>query len=304
MLKSLIGCCGLGLAIYAAATVSLAPQPAFSQAQGAQTDGLIEAGITKPQEERKLAFNGPGLVMEVKVKVGDKVAVGDVLAQQDVSLELSDKAVAEVEANSKVQEKYARADKGVKEKELQRKQILFKSRNATELEVAEAQLAVERADASVELAIQEREIAKLKVAGFDARIALKTIKSPIDGFVQSVETGVGEQGSVDSQQKPALVVVKNNPLKVDVNVPIPVAKALKVGQTLQVRYIDDENASWRQAKVMNLKPVADRGSQTRALELQLPNDEGREAGLRVEVRIPNAVASAPAAGDAQVGAGR
>lgn len=252
--------------------------------------GSYESGITKPYEERKLQFGGVGLVTEVKVKVGDPVEAGQVLAQLDTSVELAERRPLEIESKSMVQEEYALADKGVKEQEYLRKQELFKTRNASKSEVEEARLAVERAKASVQLAIQERQVADARIAAIDSRIALKTLKSPVSGFVQSIETGVGEVGGID-QQKYAMVVVQNDPLKVDVNIPVRDARRLKVGQALKVRYIDEDDAPWQPARIIVMKPVADRGSQTRGIELELKNDTKKPAGLRVQVMLPEDVAT-------------
>ena len=275
----------LSVATAAGALTSVRAQDAGSLAS--QT----ESGITRPYEERKLQFNQPGIVTEMKVKVADPVEAAQVIAQQDITVEQAERQALEIEATSKIQEAYARADQGVKEQEYGRKQELFKTKNASVSEVEEARLAVERAKASVELAIQERKMAEAKIASLDARIAQKTLRSPLSGFVQQIETGVGEVGGID-QQKAAFVVVQNDPLKVDVNVPVRTARALKVGQTLQVRYISEDNAEWQPANVTAMLPVADRGSQTRGIQLELPNPQNKPAGLRVEVRLSD-VAAAP-----------
>jgi multidrug resistance efflux pump len=190
----------------------------------------------------------------------------------------------EIEAKSTVQEMYAKADQGVKEQEYKRKQELFKTKNASESEVEEARLAVERAKASVEIAVEERAKANAKIKEIQARIALKTLKSPITGFVQAIDTGVGEVGGID-QQKPSFVIVQNDPLKVEADIPIREANRLRVGQTLQVRYTSEDNAPWEPAVILAMLPVADRGAQTRNIVLELPNPQNKPAGLRLDVRL-------------------
>ena len=49
-------------------------------------DGWIDA-ITKPSQDVTLSFVRPGRVVTIKVKEGDEVQKGDVLAQQDDSEE-------------------------------------------------------------------------------------------------------------------------------------------------------------------------------------------------------------------------
>ena len=44
---------------------------------------IVVTGITKPSEERKLAFALPGVVADVAIKDGDVVKKGQILASQD-----------------------------------------------------------------------------------------------------------------------------------------------------------------------------------------------------------------------------
>jgi multidrug efflux pump subunit AcrA (membrane-fusion protein) len=282
-------------ALLAAAAMAVSFSSVRAQESPGSSLAQVESGITKPYEERKLQFAQPAIVTELKIKVGETVEAGQVLGQQDITIEQAERAGLEIEATSTVQEEYAKADQGVNEQKYARLQELLKTSNASKFEVEEARLAVERSKSSVKLAVQERETAKTKIRGVDARITLKTLKSPIGGFIQQIDTGVGEMGGVD-QQKPSIVIVQNDPLKVDVNVPIREANRLQKGQVLEVRYTDVDNGPWQPAKILSMLPVADRGSQTRGVVLELANPQNKPAGLRVEVRL--AGDAPPAAADA------
>ena len=251
---------------------------------------IDERSFTKPSEERELAFSAPGLVTKVTVKDGEAVKAGQVLAEQDVTVELANKATFEIEANSKVEEEYAMADWGQKKVELKRKEQLRLKNNASELEVEEARLAVERARASIELAKQKRATAKAQAAVEQAKIDLKRIKSPIDAVVQKLDTHAGEVAQ-SASEKPAIRIVRNDPLWIDVNFPAEQAAKLKPGQTLQVRYTTETN-KWMPADVLFLQPMVRGGSQTRVVRLVMPNPEDRPSGLEVYVKLPDAVASA------------
>lgn len=282
-------------AVLAAATLS----PSFAQSAPPSRGSsitLVESGITKPYEERKLQFNQPAVVMEVKVKPGDTIKEGQVLALQDISVEQAEREALEIEAKSTVQEDFAKIDQALNEKKFEKQEFLFKTKNASYFEVEEARLAIEKSKASVKIAVEERAKATAKIKSIDARISLKTLKSPVSGFVQQIDTGAGEVGGID-QQKPSMIVVQNDPLKVDVNVPVRDANRLGVGQTLQVRYTDDDNAPWQPAKILAMLPVADRASQTRGIVLELPNPNNKPAGLRVDVRLADAPPT-PAAANA------
>ena len=298
-----------GLAVAAAGMVLAADPPRGGGAnpgggRGAAVQGGVEPGpaapavptgersFTKPSEEIDLAFSAPGLITAVNVKDNEPVKKGQVLAEQDVTVEKANKATYEIEANSTVEEEYAIADLEVKKVELKRKEKLFNDKKAiNQLEVDEARLNVKRAEASVKLAQQKRQTAAAQAAVEQAKIELKRIISPIDGMVKKLDTHPGEVAS-NQVERPAIQIVKNDPLWIDVNFPAGTAAKLKHGQTVQVRYRDPnpfvtEQNKWMNADVLSLQPVVRSGSQTRTVRLVMANPDDVPPGLEVDVRLPD-----------------
>ena len=275
-------------------------QPAAAQAQGqpapagrdaerypSRTSAGTERAFTRPSEERKLNFGIPGLVTKVNVIEGQAVKTGDVLAEQDTTVEQANKRAYEIEAQSTVEVRYAEKDVELKRVKHEKMQGLRKLNNATELEVREAKLEVERAIASVELAKQKAAIAGAQAATEQAKIDLKQIKSTIDGVVTSLETHPGEVAEPNPHpDKPAIRVVQNNPLWIDVHFPASQVNKLKQGQQLQVRYMDEDK--WATAEVVFLNQTVRPGSQTRMMRLVMPNPDERPSGLEVMVKLPDA----------------
>jgi len=277
----------------ATGSITLVPTVARA-ADDAGVTGTGEKSFTKPSQEVDLDFSSPGLVIEVNVKEGDAVKKGDLLARQDASVEAANKAMYEIEGNSRVEEEYAQKDLELKRVKFQRTEGLFKQKNATYLEVEEARLEAERADASVKLATQKRATATAQAATEQAKIDLKKIVAPFDGVVSKLGTHVGEVAT-NQADKQAFRVVRNDPLWVDAHLPAAVTGRLKKGQTVQVRYVAEDK--WMPAEVLYLQPVVRAGSQTRMVRLQLPNPEDRPAGLEVYVKLPDgSVASGAEAG--------
>jgi RND family efflux transporter MFP subunit len=294
-----------------AAGIVAAAEPARGPAAGGRARGIAapapvvvptgEQSFTKASEERDLAFNQPGLVAKVTVKQDEHVKAGQLLAEQDFTVEKANKATFEIEANSLVEEEYAVADLDIKKVELKRKEDLFNNKNkaVNQLEVEEARLAVKRAEAQVKLAKQKRATAAAQAAVEQAKIDLKRIISPIDGVVQKLDTHVGEVANNAASEKPAIRVVRADPLWIDVNFPAEQAAKLKVGQAMQVAYVADQN-KWIQAEVLSLQPVVKSGSQTRAVRLVMPNPDRTPPGLEVVVKLPDptvAAAQTPAGSD-------
>jgi RND family efflux transporter MFP subunit len=287
-----------------ALSLAAVAQPAAAQAQGqpapagreterypSRTSTGTERAFTRPSEERKLNFGIPGLVTKVNVIEGQAVKTGEVLAEQDTTVEQANKRTYEIEAQSTVEIKYAEKDVELKRVKHERMQVLRKQNNATELEVREAWLEVQRAIASVELAKQKAAISAAQAATEDAKINLKQIKSTIDGVVTSLETHPGEVAEPNPHpDKPAIRVVQNNPLWIDVHFPASQVNKLKQGQQLQVRYMDEDK--WATAEVVFLNQTVRPGSQTRMMRLVMPNPDERPSGLEVVVKLPDAAVAA------------
>ena len=301
--------CSAGLAAVAAGIVGAAeparpigrtaPQRGVPGVSSETAGVLDERSFTKPSEEIDLVFSMPGLVTKVNIKDNQPVKAGQILAEQDVSVEKANKATYEIEANSTVEEEYAVADLEVKKVELKRKETLFAQKKAiNQLEVDEARLNVKRAEASVKLAKQKRQTAAAQAAVEQAKIDLKRIISPIDGIVQKLDTHPGEAAS-NQTEKPAIKLVKSDPLWIDVNFPAATARKLQPGQPVQVRYKDEEN-KWMQAEVLSLQPVVRSGSQTRTVRLVMPNPDEVPPGLEVFVKLPDATVAAAGAGQPAV----
>jgi RND family efflux transporter MFP subunit len=252
---------------------------------GATKPTDANVGITKPSEERKLSFSFSGVIREVLVKKGEHVKSGQPLLRLDARLDQNQLAQAKIEADSVLKVEYAKQSMEQKAVRYQRVQELAKSDAASPLELEEAELNAALAATQYKLSGEEQQTAKLKADGYAIKVELATLTSTIDGIVQDIAIREGEYADTQqSSQHAAAVVVKTDPLKVEVYLPTPVAAKLKLGQELEVIYPDEQKA--HKAQIEFLDPVADPASGMRKLELTMPNPEGREPGWQVNVRVP------------------
>jgi RND family efflux transporter MFP subunit len=240
-------------------------------------------GVTRPSEERKLAFSSPGVVREVLAKKGDKVKAGQTLIRLDDRLDKNLFETLEIDANSNNEVEYSQKELSLRIVQLKRKEELAKENALSASELEEAQLQKELADTRLKLSYEKQQTAKLKAAGQKIKVELTQLNSTIDGVVQELSVREGEFADPQqSNQRAGAVVVKNDPLKVEVFLPTPLARRLTYGQELEVCYPDEK---WQKAKITFFDPVADAGSGMRKLELELPNPENRESGWQVSVRV-------------------
>ncbi|HSI33285.1 MAG: efflux RND transporter periplasmic adaptor subunit [Phycisphaerae bacterium] len=286
----LAGGLAAGVWAYGAARVSAeAPASLPPMPSGAglfpSSDGIV-AGFTLPHKEYKISFPTMGVIREVKVKEGDAVNAGDVLMIQDDREEQAELKVLEFDANSKKPEDAARAELELNQVKLKWEKDLLAQGGQNQRAVAEAEAQTGIAAIKVEQAIQERAQYGLKRDKQKTRIDRMSITSPSDGIVQSIKNDVGANGD---PQRESIVVVQNNPLKVEVQVPAMASLSMKKGDKLKVSY---DRKTWVDADVSMMSPQANAGSGTRMVHLELKNADHAPSGLQIYVDLREKLATA------------
>jgi RND family efflux transporter MFP subunit len=258
-----------------------------ARADDKSTAPTLITAFSKPSKELKLVFAAPGIVMEVPVKEGDSVKAGQILAKQDDGQDQQDLQKFKMDAASTSEIEYDRADLAVKEIQEKRKEGMVKDHVASTQELEEAQLQVSLDRAKIEVSELQH-----KIKGFDAmkqeiKVDRMQLRSPIDGRVQQINIHQGEMAAPDpSNREGAIIVVKNDPLWIEAPSMAPAqAQQLKVGQTLQVRYVGEKD--FQPAKIIFIAPEANPGSNSQNVRLELPNPSGRDSGLQMEVKLPD-----------------
>jgi RND family efflux transporter MFP subunit len=289
--------CGLlACAAFGATAWGAAPEPVNAPAPVGGSEShylLLPKGelpaSSMPSEERELAFPMPGLIDEVSVKDGDLIKKGQVLAKQDTQVEQAALAKEEYLLSSNVQKEAAVEQRNLAEVKFKRAEKLFKNLDGagSQLEYDEAKLELTIAELKIKLADEETESKRLEIVKLKKQIERMTMVSRFDGQVRKVES---EPGEVSDPQKPSLIVVRNDPLHVEVNIPTVVANSMKVGQSMQVRYVEENK--WRDAKIKNFDPVANATVGETLVRLELPNPEKRRSGQQMSVKLPVNVAAA------------
>lgn len=262
-------------------------------------------GYTTPSEKRVLNFDVPGVIQQLNVKEGDTVKAGQLLAQQNTAPDEAHLKSLEIQSTSKNLETQAdEAEQRLDKVDLDRKTELKKKNAISPSDFDQAQLKFEVDGLKIDNARSEEKHAKVDCEEEKARIEQKKLYSRIDGVVSQVSVREGELATTengDPQKQGVIIVVKNNPLYVEVDLPSALVKDLKndwKNKSLQVQYVDDKT-TWHDAKIHFIKPEADPRSNTEHVQLELPNPEGRSSGLQVTVRMP---AGTPAPGGAAAAA--
>ena len=256
----------------------------------AAVDGIVVQGTTKPYAHAKPNVSQYGTVLKLPIKEGDAVKIGQVLLQQDDREEKAELARLQLEADSNVRVEASDADLKIKQVQLERAQELLKSHNASRFEVEEAESKVIAAKAQADIARLELAKAKQEAIRQAAKVDKMTISSKINGRVEALDV---VEGDITDPQKPVMTLVQNDPLKVEFYLPVGQAAKLKMDQTLQVRYPNEDK--WIEAAVKFKSPMADAASGTQKIGLEMRNPENRDSGMEVQVRLPADAGNAAAA---------
>src|SRR5262249_5980385 len=151
---------------------------------------------------------------------------------------------------------------------------------ASQQELDRARLEMELAKLDIDKAEHEHQQNIYKAEREDQTIKLMRIISEFDGTVQEIKVKAGE---VIDPQRPAIFVVSNTELWVEVYVPTSISLSLKQGQELDVVYEGEKQT--QKAKIFLLDPIVDATSDTQRIRLSMENTAQKPSGLRVEVLI-------------------
>lgn len=218
-------------------------------AQEEELDGLIE-----PYEVVEISSQVPGILDKVTVVRGDRVDAGQVLARLKDNLD-------------RIAVDLARARVEFSMRQAERNRELY----ASQLVSAHAKDELET----------EIKISKLQAEEAAERLAMRTILSPIDGFVTERFLGPGEYVGAE----PILTVACIDPLNVEIIAPLERLGTISRGMRAEVRPRGPVTGVYT-GEVVSVDKVIDAASSTFRVRVELPNpDYVLPAGLKCRVRL-------------------
>ena len=263
-------------------------------------DSVLEGQHTEPSKHPKLSFAAPGIIRAIPVKRGQAVKAGDVLLQEDDRIEQAQLESLRGEATSGLNIKYYQADYEYKKAKYERLRDLREKDNAASpSEVNEAKLDADEAFIRIDIEKQNFEQKKAEFLKQQLKVELMSLRSPYDGVVEKIDVEVGE--TVDPS-KPALLIAVNDPLWIKLPLMTEQAQKVKVGDSFEVAYGD--GGAGEMAVVVARNPVADRASETQEVILELKNPQHRDAGQKVQIKLPERIAGTAGNVDAQTAAAK
>ena len=239
--------------------------------------------ITTPSSDRILSFVQPGRIAKVHFVEGNWVKAGQVLVQQDDSVEQIQLAQLRAASEDMTQIQASEASLAQKKVDLEKIQKAAAQNAATELEVQHAKLSVTMAGLSLELAKFEHKQAGRKYDEVKVQVEKMRLVSPIDGRIEKIHVEAGE--SINALTD-VVRVVKIDPLWIDVPVPLDIATDLSILKKAIVVFPSPNMASV-EGNIIFISAVADAASGTLRVRIEVPNKSNRPAGEHVEIVFPS-----------------
>ena len=255
-------------------SAGLAATPAMVSGSAAASgfDGVVEA-----VRQTVIAAQVPGAVVELAVKVGDRVSAGQLLLRIDA------RSADQAAAASDAQVQAARAALTLASQAFNRQQQLFQKQYIS-------QAALERAESEFKSA-QAQANAQLAQAGAArTQTGLHVVRAPYAGVVAELAVALGDMAMPG---RPLLTLYDPSALRVSASVPQSVATRLAAGDLPKL-----ELAGLPPVTPLRLQqlPTADAATHTITLRFDLPaNLAGVSPGMFARLWLPTAGTAVPGA---------
>lgn len=251
-------------------------------------------GFTEPAKQAVMGAPLDGVLMDLPVVEGQRVAQGDALAVMDDRVQRVAVEIARLESESGAAIDAAQAVLDEATVEWENQVALEQRGSATDRDVRRALAAQKQAEAEL---LRARENAAIAVEQYkleQAQLERYTLRAQFPGVVQVIDTA---EGSALRLNDPILMLVNTDALRAIINLPESLLRdgRVVVGRTYRLERLDKDHRVIEELHgvLENIDDVIDRGSQTLrfTFTIENPGDDGERmpAGFLFRVASLEAV---------------
>lgn len=266
----------------ARSTVSSRAMTTSADATKQSSDASGIEAFTEPYCDIAIAASEMGTLSGVKVKEGDVVKSGDVIAVMSDEVLKASLKVARRSMNVEGTLQSAAADVALRQTELTKLQQLRERDHASQQEVDRVVTELTIAEARHLSVREDLEIKQLEFRRIEAQLEQRSIRSPIAGIVSEVTKDAGE--FVSPSDSVVARIVQLDPLLVVFSVPLNHRNAFHQDQTvtLQLGYADVTAPG----TVEFVSRTTDSSNSSIRVKVRLPNPNGKyQCGERALLRL-------------------
>ena len=247
----------------------------------AATAQVLE-GITSPNADITLSFIVPGRIVDIFVKEGQAVDKDQMLVHLYDEPERIQSQQLKLLAEDPTKIRAARAELAQKTADWKKVKLARAKGAASQWEVEHLKLNVRIAELSLKSALLEQEQYRRRYEHSLSQLKRMRLVAPITGRIEAVNVEVGESvGSLG----PVIRIVQNDPLWIDVPVPMAQAGELSTGQDAWILFPGEREEQPQIGRIIHIAAVADAASDTLRVRIEVPNPLKRPAGERVAVKF-------------------
>ena len=252
-------------------------------------DWVETTGTVHTAQSAQLASQAMGNLTEIRVREGDRVSRGDLLAMVDDAqpkATLEQARAAETAAQKEVSA--AETEATLAESTLARYQKLYEKKSVSPQEFDEVRSREQSAAAHSELARAGEAQASAAVALARKLLENTRIVAPFDGVIAEKKL---DAGALVMPGTPVFIIEDTAEYRLEANVDESNIHAVRIAQKVPVS-IDGLAEQELSGTVAQLVPAADPGSRSFVVKISLPRAAGLRSGLFGRARFPHGMRSA------------
>ena len=239
--------------------------PGFSSPLFAADTAELDC-LVRPETYIDLSSPVDTTLKKLLVEVGDDISKGQPLVQLENSVQYAKLELAKKQAESWIDVENRRVQLQYAKRNLQRVEDLYKKNSVSQFEKDKADTEVKLAEIELVKAKENRLLAQLTLEQAQAELALRTLKSPIDGIVVDIYAKAGESVIDRTIMKLAQV----DPLKVELIAPTEYFGLIKPDMEVDIIPERPADKSFK-ARVRVVDQLIDPASGTFTVRMALPN---------------------------------
>lgn len=239
----------------------------------------IEA-FTEPYRDIAVSVSEMGPLAEIRVKEGDVVKTGDVIAVMNDEVLRASLDVARRSMTAEGAVKSAQADVNMKNAELEKLRQLRERNHASQQEVDRITTELQVAEARLQSVREDLEVKTLEAKRIEAQLDQRIIRAPIDGVITELSHDAGE---FVSPSDPTIArLVQLDPLLIVFSVPLAQRNAVKTNDLVTLKIgMADQTA---EGTVEYVSPTPDSSNSSVRVKVRLPNADRRfQSGESVQL---------------------
>lgn len=237
--------------------------------------------LLQPHAVADVSTRELGVLEALLVARGDRVTSGQPIAKLESGVERIAVELMRTRVKNDAEIEEARANLGFAKRRLQRITELYEKQALPYDEQDKASTEAATAELRLRQVLHSQAIMRLELERAERQLALRTIRSPLDGIVVERLLEVGES----VEDRPIMRIAAVDPLNVEMIVPVEHHGSIALGAHAVVSPRLPA-APDMPATVVVVDPIVDAASNTFGVRLEMPNPEyGIPGGVRCDVRF-------------------